>query len=94
MSQDVFEPTNLFRHGKAVGDKKYLSNSDMCVETGSALLPLLDLGVDPGLHPVKTGRKYLFGPNETFQKLVLSILKALIQTGHSFLNQSPNHVII
>lgn len=88
MSQDVFEPTNLFRHGKAVGDKKYLSNSDMCVETGSAL------GLDPGLHPVKTGRKYLFCPNETFQKLVLSILKALIQTGHSFLNQSPNHVII
>lgn len=44
--------------------------------------------------PGETGDTYLFGPDETFQQFVLSILEPLIQTGHSLLNQSPNHVII
>lgn len=45
-------------------------------------------------YPGRTGETYLFGPNETFQQFVLSVLEPLIQTGHSLLNQSPNHVII
>lgn len=38
--------------------------------------------------------EYLLGSIEALQQFVLSVLEALIQSGHALLNQGPHHVVV
>ena len=38
--------------------------------------------------------KHLLGSVQTLQQLVLSVLKALVQTGDALLDQVPHHVVV
>lgn len=39
-------------------------------------------------------KQYLLGSVEALQQSVLSVLEALIQSGHALLNQGPHHVVV
>lgn len=50
--------------------------------------------VQPRISVVIWGVKNLLGSIETLQQFVLSVLKALVQTGDTLLDQRPHHIVV